>query len=921
MNYSETINLPRTNFSMKAGLSENEPRRLEKWQGEDLYQKMLDNRENCERFILHDGPPYANGDIHIGHALNKILKDILVKFKTLQGFYAPYVPGWDCHGLPIEHEVTTEDPELKEEGTEAVRAACEAYSLKYVEHQLEQFNRLGVTGDWDDPYLTLNPEYEAEILRSFLRLVEDNFIYRQLKPIHWCWDCETALAEAEVEYDSIKSPSIYVDFKVIEDPNHVLKSNEANVMIWTTTPWTLPANVAVAVHPEINYVEFRDPSGTVHLLAERLLAPTVSRRDWTTADVDVLGTYEGSELEDLVCAHPLMENRASRVVSSKIVTLEQGTGCVHIAPGHGQEDFELGQEYDLPVVSPVNDRGEFTEEYGPQAGVHVLTAQDRINEELSDKGTLFHEEKIEHSYPFCWRCDKPVIFRATPQWFLDVDHHNLRQDVLESLNNISWYPPRSRKRFQSMVEGRPDWCLSRQRDWGVPIPAVSCQDCGEALLVPELIESLIEVVESEGSDVWFQKSVDRFLPATYQCPECGGDDFTKSEDILDVWFDSGVSHLAVLKNREDLSWPADVYLEGSDQHRGWFQLSMLPSMALEEAPPFREVITNGFVVDEDGKKMSKSRGNVVSPLEVAEEDGADILRLWVASEDYSEDVRLGENLLEQVRTKYRRIRNICKFFLGNLQDFDGFSPEEDLISHSNLHPVDRWFVSELYGLIHRVTRAYEEREFHAAMSEVNNFCANEASALFLDITKDRLYCDGADSASRRSAQTAVYHGVKTITRLIAPVLVFTADEVWEYFNEESVHLSDWPEANSDWEDKDLVADFDRLRRVREEVSRTIEEHPEVGSSDEASVTIFWPKVESLLLEYESILPEWLICADVTVVKGSSRRDIEVEPTDNKKCERCWRYRDHVEARQDVEGDLLCERCYKVLSEQGKVNEG
>ncbi len=915
MNYSETINLPRTDFSMKADLSENEPDRVEDWQKNNLYQKMIENREKNQKFILHDGPPYANGDIHIGHALNKILKDILVKFKNLLGYQAPYVPGWDCHGLPIEHKVTTSSPELKESGTKAIRKACRDYSLKYVDLQRDQFIRLGVTGAWEEPYLTLDPEYEAEILRSFLRLVNKGYIYRQLKPIHWCWDCETALAEAEVEYDSLKSPSIYVDFPVIDDPDHVLKSRDANVMIWTTTPWTIPANVAIAVHPEVSYVEFRAPDGQTRVVAERLLAPTVDRQEWTTADLDILQTLPGEKLAGLVCAHPLVEDRASRLLTADLVTLEQGTGCVHIAPGHGQEDYEIGIENDLPVLSPVNSQGRYTEDYPPEAGEHVLDADERIVEELDRVGALFHEETLEHSYPFCWRCGKPVIFRATPQWFMDVDHEELRDRVLDSLDEISWVPARGRRRFQSMVEERPDWCLSRQRDWGVPIPAVICEKCGEALLPPELIEALIKLVETEGSDVWFESNVERFLPASFNCPECGNHDFRKSEDILDVWFDSGVSHEAVLNDKFDLKWPADVYLEGSDQHRGWFQLSMLPSMALEGRSPFDEIITHGFVVDENGRKMSKSEGNVVSPQEIVDNDGADILRLWVASEDYHEDLCMSKELLEQIKTRYRRIRNTCKFFLGNLQDMEEFDPAEDLLAPTNLHPIDRWFLDELFGLIHRVTRAYEERDFHRAMNEVNNFCAREASSLFLDIVKDRLYCEGADSFGRRSAQTAIYHGLSTITRLIAPVLVFTADEVWEQFNSGSVHLSDWPEADSEWEATQVAEDFDRLRQVREEVMREIEVADEIDETDQAVVTIFWPKVESLLAEYEEILAEWFIVAEVNVIRGTETKEIEVESAEFDKCARCWRFREDVIQRREYENDLLCSRCYEVLQDR------
>ncbi|MGM0380749.1 MAG: isoleucine--tRNA ligase [bacterium] len=915
MNYSETINLPATEFSMKAGLSDNEPERLAEWEDENLYEEILAEREGEETFILHDGPPYANGDIHIGHALNKILKDILVKFKSMQGFYAPYRPGWDCHGLPIEHKVTTESPELKKEGQMAVRNACRDYSLDYVDIQKEQFQRLGVLGEWEDPYLTLSPDYEAEILRSFLRLVRKGYIYRQLKPIHWCYDCETALAEAEVEYKSLTSPAIYVDFEVIEDPDDVLKSDSSHFMIWTTTPWTIPANVAIAVHSELDYVEFVDPEGKTHVMAERLLAPTIDRRGWSTADVEILQTVSGEKLADITCSHPLLEERASRVITADLVTLEQGTGCVHIAPGHGKEDYEVGQEYNLPIISPVDSEGKFTDEYPAQEGVHVLTADEEIIEELQDKGSLFYRESLEHSYPFCWRCKKPLLFRSTPQWFMDVDHEQLRDSILDSIDGVRWEPSRGKKRFQSMIEDRPDWCLSRQRAWGVPIPALICDDCGEAALVETVIENLIEEVEDKGVNAWFEQDLEHFLPEDLTCEECGSKNFKKSEDILDVWFDSGVSHEAVLKNDENLSWPADVYLEGSDQHRGWFQLSMIPSMALEGGPPFEEIITHGFVVDDKGKKMSKSEGNVISPLEVVSEEGADILRLWVASENYQEDLALSEELLEQIKTRYRRIRNTCKFFLGNLQDFADFSPDKDTVEVDNLLPIDRWFVDELYGLIRRVTRAYNDREFHQAIGEINNFCAVEASSLYLDIVKDRLYCGGEDSLQRRSAQTAIFYGYRTLTRLIAPMLAFTADEVWEYENEDSVHLAEWPRAHSSWEEPQLAEDFARLRKIREEVAREIEHHEEIQDSDSASITLFWPAAEDLLVEYEEYLPEWFIVAEVNVIRGAQTKSIDVEPAEFEKCDRCWRHREHVKPREEYENDHLCGRCYDVLLDQ------
>lgn len=916
LDYSETVNLPDTDFSMKANLSENEPDRLAEWDEMNLYDRIQENREGSETFILHDGPPYANGDIHIGHALNKILKDMLVKFKTMRGYRAPYRPGWDCHGLPIEHKVTSENPETAKEGQLAIREACREYALKYVDIQKEQFQRLGVLGEWDNPYLTLSSDYEAEILRSFLELVEDDFIYRQLKPIHWCWDCKTALADAEVEYDQLKSPSIYVDFDVIDDPNGVLKSEGASMMIWTTTPWTLPANVAIAVHPEYSYVEFEDPEGDVHVVAEPLLTAVLTTQDWSTGDIDILQKLSGQKLEDVSAAHPFIDERGSRVITSDIVTLDEGTGCVHIAPGHGQEDYAIGMEYDLPVLSPVGDDGTYTDEFPDEEGVHVLTADDRIVERLESSGHLFYSEQMEHSYPFCWRCKKPVIFRATPQWFFDVDHRDVRERILETLDDIRWLPERGRKRFEAMIEDRPDWCLSRQRAWGVPIPAIQCNDCGETVLEPAVIDELIQRVEEEGVSVWFDSDVMEFIPVDYSCKNCGGQHFSKQNDILDVWFDSGVSHRAVLKNDGHLRRPADVYLEGSDQHRGWFQLSMIPSMAIEGDSPFRELITHGFVVDENGEKMSKSRGNVVSPQEIVKEDGADILRLWVASEDYHEDLVLGEELLDQIKDKYRRIRNTLKFFLGNLQDFEDFTPSEDMLPVDRMHPVDRWFLSELYGLIRRVARAFQDREFHQAINEINNFCAVEASSLFLDIAKDRLYCEPRDSRNHRSAQTAIYRGLTTITKLIAPVLSFTADEVWDYLPEDgSIHETDWPDAPDDWMQESINEDFRKLRTVRKELMKTIENSDSIDDASKADVHLGWPEYETLLVEYEDILSEWFIVSSVTLREDATERSIEVTSTDNEKCERCWRFRDTVKGRESLEDGQLCDRCTSSVEEQ------
>ncbi len=914
MDYSQTVNLPETDFSMKANLSENEPERLRDWQENNLYERIQSNRQDAEVFVLHDGPPYANGDIHIGHALNKILKDILVKFKTMRGFRAPYRPGWDCHGLPIEHEVTSEQPETVEQGQVSVRRACREYALEYVDIQKDQFRRLGLLGEWDEPYLTLTPDYEASVLEAFRDLQQQDYIYRQLKPIHWCWDCETALAEAEVEYDEITSPAIYVDFEVLTDPNGVLESEEPNITIWTTTPWTIPANLAVAVHPDYTYVEFVDPEETVHLVAEPLLTAMITRRDWSTNDIEILQKISGSKLEGIGYANPLRKDRAGQVLLSDIVTLEQGSGCVHLAPGHGQEDYAIGQEHDLPVESPVSANGTFDQGYPPQEGIHVLTAQDRIVANLNESGHLFHSEDFSHSYPFCWRCGKPVIFRATPQWFLDVDHNNLRDRIMNELDDVEWIPDRGRNRFEAMIEDRPDWCLSRQRAWGVPIPAVECNQCSESILDDEIIDNVIEMTRNDGVSVWFDSDVSRFLPNGYVCPECGSEEFTAQDDILDVWFDSGVSHRAVLQNDEHLQFPADVYLEGSDQHRGWFQLSMIPSVALESEAPFKELVTHGFVVDEDGEKMSKSRGNVVSPQEIVDEDGADILRLWVASEDYHEDLVLGDELLDQVRDKYRRIRNTFKFLLGNLRDYNAIN-DGDPLEYEELSVLDRWFLTELYGLHGRVSRKYQDREFHQAMNEINNFCAVEASSLYIDISKDRLYCEPEDSRKHRSALTTLRHTLNVLTKLVAPVLSFTADEVWDYVpGPESVHETNWPDPPKNWSNDQLIDDFKILRNVRKRVMQAIEESEALNDSAAAHVEVTWPSHGSLLEEYAETLPDWMLVSEVDLTPDGNRKAVTVRKSDNEKCERCWRFRPSVRPRPERDQDLLCDRCHEAVED-------
>ncbi|GIW40441.1 MAG: isoleucine--tRNA ligase [Candidatus Binatia bacterium] len=917
MDYKATLNLPKTTFPMRANLPQREPEILRKWQEKNLYAALREKNRGKPRFVLHDGPPYANNHIHLGQALNKILKDFVVKFRSMTGYDAPYVPGWDCHGLPIELQVEKSGGLRRGSADVAtILARCREHALRFVEIQREEFRRLGVLGDWERPYLTLDPHYEAAEIREFARFLAGGFVYRRKKPVYWCPSCVTALAEAEVEYADHVAHSVYVAFPV-EPPFppalSALRGRDVRVLAWTTTPWTLPANLALAFHPELSYVA-AEVGERVFLLAEGLLEPTARAAGWQ--DVRVLARFRGAELEGGRARHPWIE-RESRFVLASYVTLEHGTGCVHIAPGHGSEDYETGTAYGLEIYSPVDQEGRFTDEVPELSGTFVFDADPKVLELLRERGALVAHDRYTHSYPHCWRCKKPVIFRATEQWFVSVEHENLRRRALEEIDRVRWIPSWGRERIRGMMETRPDWCISRQRAWGVPIVAVYCETCGELLATPELAEYVAARVEREGSGIWFTAPDSRVLPPDLACPRCRGRRFRREKDILDVWFDSGVSHAAVLESRPELGWPADLYLEGSDQHRGWFHTSLLTAVATRGGAPYRAVLTHGFFVDAEGRKMSKSLGNVVAPEEILRRHGAEILRLWVAATDYREDMRISPEILERLVEAYRRLRNTARFLLGNLYDFD---PDRDAVAYDAraLRELDRWALHRLSELVERCRDAYDRYEFHVVYHALNNFCAVDLSALYLDMTKDRLYCSLPRSTERRAAQTVQWHVLDALARVMAPVLSFTAEEIWEHApayrgKAESVFLAGFPELPAEFRDAALARKWERVLELRSSVTKKLEEarnrrvihHPR-----EAFVRISLDGKEDVLSPEE--LRELLTVSQVEVSSDGAELRVEVEPARGSKCERCWNFREEVGT--DSRHPTLCGRCVRVVEQ-------
>ncbi|MGB9716038.1 MAG: isoleucine--tRNA ligase [Thermodesulfovibrionales bacterium] len=928
---------------MKANLTEREPKIIEFWEKNKIYEKIQKKNRKSKPYILHDGPPYANGPIHIGHALNKILKDIIIKYKSMKGFYSPYVPGWDCHGLPIELEVDKMLGKKKEEiAIIEKRKLCREYAEQFVNIQRDEFKRLGGLGDWESPYLTMSFPYEASIVREFARFVIGGYVYRGRKPVHWCPSCITALAEAEVEYADKESPSIYVKFRVrsseLKQKLPDLANKDVFIVIWTTTPWTLPANLALAVHPELEYVAVESDK-EVYIIAKGLLN---SLREKLKLG-NVLLLIKGEGLKSLVAEHPFIE-RHSKVILADFVNVGEGTGIVHIAPGHGEEDYEIGSRLGLEIYAPVDDRGRFTEQAGELENIFVFKANEKIIEKLKEKDALIKEEKVIHSYPHCWRCKKPVIFRATDQWFISVEHMRLRNRCLEEIERVKWIPPWGKDRIYGMVLNRPDWCISRQRSWGVPITLIKCNNCGSFIKEEVVFNSIIRSFEENGADIWFIKDADDFLPSGFKCKECGGISFSKEMDILDVWFDSGISHAAVLEGDKKLGWPADMYLEGSDQHRGWFQSSLLASVGTRGKAPYRTVLTHGFVVDGQGKKMSKSLGNVVAPQEVIKTNGAEILRLWVSAEDYKEDIRISKEILERLTEAYRKIRNTSRFLLGNLYDFDYMD-----YSHSLLE-IDRWAMSRLQTLIEVVTSAYENFTFHEVFHSLYNFCVVDMSSFYLDVLKDRLYTFKSDSLERRAAQWVLSQILSVMTRLMAPILSFTAEEVWQSIRhatelkeqvknsvEESVFLAPFPEVDENYLNKEIEKRWDDLFMLRDEVNKALEiKRAErfIGNSLEAKVILYireskeisakttGQKYSMLLEQYRDFLPTFFIVSKVEIAESSLESsyksqeieglEIKIEKAPGEKCQRCWNWSEMVGSFK--EAPEICERCYKVIFE-------
>jgi len=934
MDYKPTLNLPQTAFPMRAGLPAREPEILARWRAEGVYRRVLEQNAGGERYLLHDGPPYANGNVHLGTALNKIVKDVVVKRQLMAGRPAPYVPGWDCHGMPIEHQVLRDlGPAARTMSRLEIRRRCREFADKYYRIQREQFQRLGVFGDWDNLYLTISPDFEPNIIRMFRRLVEGGYIYRGLRPVHWCSICQTALAEAEVEYTDHTSPSIYVRFPLTLSADEAgdLARNPADAktlagaadrlhaVIWTTTPWTLPANLAVCFNPTFDYVavEVGDEYLIVaQRLADAFLAATgLAGKAKRRIPLDV-SSLDGRD----VFRHPLFD-RLSRAVFETHVTADAGTGGVHTAPGHGYEDFQVGQRYGLPILTPVDAEGRFTSEAGAYAGLEVFAANDRIVADLRANGRLVHSEQLTHSYPHCWRSKNPLIFRATEQWFLRVDHAALREIALAEIDRVSWVPKWGRDRISNMMQTRPDWCLSRQRAWGVPIPAFACEECGAFHADPAVIAHVEAIFRQRGSDAWYELPVQELLPAGYRCG-CGSERFRLDDNILDVWFDAGCSHDAVLNERH-LGWPADLYVEAVDQHRGWFQVSLITSVATTGKAPYRQVLTHGLILDERAKKMSKSLGNAVSPDEVIAEHGADILRLLFASVDFTADTSFSRAMITPLLESYRRIRNTCRFLLGNLA---GFDPARDAVPVAELPEIDRWILHRAQQLVARSLAAYDEFTFHLVVQALVNFCAVDLSALYLDIVKDRLYTFGALSPARRAAQTTLSRLLDLIARLMAPILSFTADEIWSYVPgrpTQSVFEAGLPAVDSTLVDDALAARWERLLAARTVVMKALEEARKqgvIGHSLDARVRLvpsdgLRPILEAQRgeLRYLFIVSQVEIGAELGSTDNTARSPdlaVAVEPARGAKCARCWNYSEAV--GRDAEHPELCERCLPVV---------
>ena len=923
--YNSTLNLPKTDFPMRAGLPKSEPQFLEKWEKENLYEKVLEKNKNNPKYIVHDGPPYANGDIHMGHALNKILKEFVVRYKNMTGFFSPFVPGWDTHGLPTELKARAKAgvESAGEISTAELRDLCKEFVLNYVDDQRDQFKRLGILADWNNPYITLQKEYEAKQIEVFAEMADKGYIYRGLKPVYWCPDCQTALAEAEIEYSNDKCYSVYVKFALADDCGK-LSAMGADVsktyfVIWTTTTWTLPANVAICVGPKFNYALVKC-GDEYYIMAEELCKGVME-----TAGIEsyeVIGSIKGSELEFMKAQHPFLD-RESLVILGDHVTLESGTGCVHTAPGHGVDDFEVCRKYkELPIVVPVDKSGVLTAEAGIFEGLSVEKANKPIADYLKETGNLLATKKIEHQYPHCWRCKQPILFRATEQWFCSID--KFKDKAVEEIKKVNWVPSWGEDRITSMVKERRDWCISRQRKWGVPIPIFFCKECGEPLIDKNLILKVADLFRKEGSNSWFTKSAEEILGDAPVCKKCSSHNFRKETDIMDVWFDSGTSHLSVCKQRPELKYPADLYLEGADQYRGWFQSSLLTAVAISGMAPYKNVVTHGWVVDGEGRKQSKSLGNGIEPQTVIDKYGADILRLWVSSADYHADMRISNEILKQLSESYRKIRNTARYILGNLYDFN---PDKDMVRLNDILPFDKWAISKLNKVIAKVRKAYEEFEFYQVYHSIYNFCVVDMSNFYLDVLKDRLYVEKSDSLSRRAAQTTIYLILDSLVRLLCPILAFTTEEIWQCMphssrdNKDAVLLNDMPNEHEINVDDEFNKTWDILGFIREDVKKVLEvarKDKIIGSSLEAKVVIYCNGTKyDLLASLKENLKEIFIVSAVEIKKsgegkftGEKNTDvtITVEKAAGEKCERCWSYSEDVSDNEKV-----CNRCRKILN--------
>ena len=918
VDYNSTMNLPKTDFPMRGNLPQKEPEMIKRWQDQKLYQKLMEKNEGLPLYVLHDGPPYANGDIHMGTALNKVLKDIIIKYKNMSGYKAPYIPGWDTHGLPIELKA------MKKVGVENINSAldlrkvCKEFALHYVDVQRNEFIRLGSIGDYEHPYLTLQPKHEAEQIRIFGEMAKKDFIYKGLKPVYWCPECKTALAEAEIEYAEDPCNSIYVKFKVEDDEGKLAALNteldKTYFVIWTTTTWTLPGNLAICLGPEYEYVAVH-ANGEYYIMAKELVESAMKAAKITEYTVSE-ASLKGKELEYIKYRHPFID-RVSPIIVGDHVTLESGTGCVHTAPGHGVEDFEVCVNHypEIPIIVPVDGDGKLTEEAGEFCGLTTNDANKAILTKLTELNALFAVEKIIHQYPHCWRCKSPIIFRATEQWFCSID--GFKEDACKAIDTVQWIPEWGGDRIKGMVMDRSDWCISRQRTWGVPIPIFYCKHCGKPIINEDSINAIANLYEKEGSDAWYKYEANEILPEGFKC-ECGCTEFTKEMDIMDVWFDSGVSHAAVCNEEHGLRWPADLYLEGADQYRGWFQSSLLTSVAAKGRAPYKAVCTHGWVVDGEGKAMHKSLGNGMSPDEVTEKFGADILRTWVASSDYHADIRISQDILKQLSDAYRKIRNTARFILSNLGDFN---PDTDSVSVEKLDGIDKWAMARMDEIIEKCKAAYDKFDFHIVYSTMRDFCTIDLSNFYLDILKDRLYVEKADSESRRAAQTVIYNILRTMTLYLAPVISFTAEEIWGYMprsekdDAESVFFNKLPEKSGVSADEEFMEKWEKIDELRDIVNKALEEargQKLIGKSLEAKVTLNcgrdWYEFAKSV---ESDLVSAFIVSAVDVEKSEfDGVNVKVEVAPGEKCERCWTHSDTV--GKCAEHPTLCARCAEIV---------